>query len=135
MVTNERQERRHARSEQLVVAVRLAFESVAEGFELSHLVLCDAAGFAFAGIGNENDMEALAAFAPVLNRSGEPANYKSVLEALGECVFAAEAGRVSVRSFDCSGATFLVCGVGPRGAVKDVGVCSAITAARRILAR
>ena len=135
MMTDERQERRQARSEQLVVAVRLAFESVAQAFELSHLVLCDSAGFAFAGIGNEREVEALAAFAPMLHRSGEPAARHRVLEALGDCVFAAETGRLSVRSFDCSGSTFLVCGVGSRGATKDVGVFRAITAARRILGR
>jgi hypothetical protein len=135
MTTDVREERRRTRSEQLVVALRLAFESVAQGFDLSHLVLCDSAGFAFAGIGNEKDVEALAAFAPVLHRSGEPATRFQVMESLGDCVFAAEKGRVSVRSFDCSGSTFLVCGVGPRGATKDVGVFRAITAARRILGR
>ena len=66
MTTDVREERRRTRSEQLVVALRLAFESVAQGFDLSHLVLCDSAGFAFAGIGNEKDVEALAALRPDL---------------------------------------------------------------------
>jgi hypothetical protein len=135
MMTEIRQERRQRRSEQLVVALRLAFESVARGFDLSHLVLCDSVGFPYVGVGSEKDVEALAAFAPMLHRAGEPAMHHRVLESLGEYVFAAETGRVSVRSFDCSGTTFLICGVGPRGATKDVGVFRAVTAARRILSR
>jgi hypothetical protein len=135
MMTEIRQERRQTRSELLAEALRLAFESVAQGFDLSHLVLCDSAGFPFAGVGNEKDVEALAAFAPVLHRSGEPSSRYRVMESLSDCVFAAETGRVSLQSFDCSGTTFLVCGVGRRGATKDVGVFRAITAARRILGR
>ena len=69
MMTEIRQERRQTRSEQLVVALRLAFESVASGFELSHLVLCDSVGFPYVGVGSEKDVEALAAFAPMLRRS------------------------------------------------------------------
>lgn len=127
------QERRRTRSDELVVSLRLALQAVARDFELSHLVLCDDGGLVYAGIGWRDDLDAIAAFSPMLHRAVDSATQARVLEALGDHVFEALPGRVVVRSFECCGTTFLMCGIGTQGAAKDVGVYRAITASRRIL--
>lgn len=127
-------ERRKARSVQLTGALELLFETTARRGGLTHLVLADQSGLMHAGVGVTRECEALASYAPMVERAAEPNVRRQVFDAMAAAVPGLNRETTTIRRIEILGETLYVCAIGAPGAMKDVAVTHALAGARRILA-
>jgi hypothetical protein len=127
-------DRRKTRSSELITALGLAFRSVANQFDLTHVVLSDRGGISYAGHGPSDEIEILAAFSPLLAGAAEQSAQQRIGQAIEDNVPTVANGRMSARAFEINGTRFVVSVVGRNGASRDVALCRAMSSARRILA-
>jgi hypothetical protein len=126
-------ERRQVRSNQLGRSLELYFETIADAFDLSHVVLADHSGLVQTSHGDPDAGYALAAYAPMLCRAIDPFTRERIHDSLNQYVPAADEERLSLRPFEVLGETLYAIVVGPSGASRDVALTRVMTGARRIL--